>query len=73
LAVYQKMYKQTLSLFYRFHNTVSPFLVDLRFLVHYKNILVVFFHGWNGYFGEADPHSGDIDPPRRKWFKEQIA
>jgi hypothetical protein len=26
-----------------------------------------------GYFGDADPCFGDIDPPRRKWFKEQIA
>lgn len=26
-----------------------------------------------GYFGDADPHFGDIDPPHRKWFKEQIA
>ena len=27
----------------------------------------------NGYFGDADPHFGDIDPPHRKWFKEQKA
>ena len=26
-----------------------------------------------GYFGDADPCFGDIDPPRRKWFKEQKA
>jgi len=26
-----------------------------------------------GYFGDADPCFGDIDPSRRKWFKEQIA
>ncbi len=26
-----------------------------------------------GYFGDADPHFGDIDPPHRKWFKEQKA
>ncbi len=26
-----------------------------------------------GYFGDADPCFGDIDPPRRIWFKEQKA
>ena len=23
-----------------------------------------------GYFGNADPHFGDIDPTHKKWFKE---
>jgi hypothetical protein len=27
----------------------------------------------SGYFGDADPCFGDIDPPCSKWFKEQTA
>jgi len=25
-----------------------------------------------GYFGDVDPRFGDVDPPHRKWFNEQI-
>jgi hypothetical protein len=25
-----------------------------------------------GYFSDVDPRFGDVDPPHRKWFNEQI-
>ena len=37
---------------------------------HLKVDSIIYYQ--NGYFSDVDPRFGDVDPPHRKWFNEQI-